>query len=108
VSPTSDEVRLLLDRFRAEAPEAARRLARETVGGLREGLLGGQPAAEWLRSPEGMVVVGSGLGLFAAGVLVGRLLRVDRRVLLQNGVAAAAGFAMGWAVGRRVGAGPNL
>jgi len=103
MSPTSDEVRVLLDRFRSEAPTAACSLARETVRGVVEGLSGDRSPGDWLGSRGGRIAVGAGLGLFALGFLAGRRLHFGRRALLRTGVAAAAGFALGLAIGAQTG-----
>ncbi len=51
-----------------------------------------------MRSRGGMVAVTGGVGLFAAGLLIGRTVRLDRRALMRTGLAAAAGLAAGWFV----------
>jgi len=98
VSPKSDEVRVLLERFRSEAPEAVRTLARETVRSLVQGLSGERAPGDWLRSRGGVVAVTGGVGLFAAGFLIGRKVRFDGKALLRMGVAVAAGAAASWFV----------
>jgi len=98
VSPKRDEVRALLERFRTEAPDAARTLARETVRSLVEGLSGECAPGDWLRSRGGIIALAGGAGLFATGYVVGRSARLDSKALLRVGVAVAAGAAAGWFV----------
>lgn len=98
MSPRSDDVRALLERFCVEAPGAARSVAREAAHSVVQGLSGDRALGEWVRSPGGRAAIAGGVGLFAAGFLLGRALRVDRRALLRTGVAAAAGLAAGWIV----------
>ena len=98
MTPKSDEVRALLDRFRTEAPDAARSLMRDTVRSVVEGLSGERAPGDWLRSRGGVIAVSGGLGLFAAGFLIGRKVHVDCRQVLYTGAAVAAGLAAGWVV----------
>jgi hypothetical protein len=98
VSPKSDEVRLLLDRFRTEAPEAARSLVRETARGVLDGLSGEISPGEWVKSRAGMIAITGGVGLFAAGFLLGRATAARRSAVLGTGVAATAGLAAGWLI----------
>jgi len=107
VSPKRDEVRALLEQFRTEAPEAARTLARETVRSLVQGLSGECAPGDWLRSRGGIVAVTGGLGLFAAGYLIGRNVRIDGKALLRVGVAVAAGAAAGWFVATQAAKAPD-
>jgi hypothetical protein len=98
LSPRNDEVRALLERFRSEAPAAVRMVVRETARSALEGLSGERALSEWLHSRGGMVAITGGVGLFAAGFLLGRTVRLNRQTLLRTGVAAAAGLAAGWFV----------
>ncbi|MBM3497204.1 MAG: hypothetical protein FJX74_00915 [Armatimonadetes bacterium] len=107
MSPRSDEVRVLLERFCAEAPGAARSVVRETARNVVEGLGGEGALGEWLQSRGGRVAIAGGMGLFAMGFLLGRTLRADRRALLRTGVAAGAGLAAGWIVASQTGRRPG-
>jgi hypothetical protein len=97
-APDSEQVRHLLDRFLAAAPETARSLVAETGRAVIDGLQSPRACREWLTSPAGVVAVGGGLSLFGAGWVLGRRVRVSRRTGLCLAAAVAAGFAAGLAV----------
>jgi len=97
-APNSEQVRHLLDRFLAAAPETARSLVADTGRALIDGLQCPRASREWLTSPAGLAVVGGGLSLFGAGWVLGRRVRVSRRTGLCLAAAVASGFAAGLAV----------
>ncbi len=97
-APNSEQVRHLLDRFLAAAPETARSLVAETAGAVIDGLQCPRASREWLTSPAGLVAVAGGLSLFGAGWVLGRRVRMSRRTGLCLAAAVASGFAAGLAV----------
>lgn len=96
----TDEVRVLLERFRSRAPAEVRSLVRETVRGALEGLSGQRSCKNWLRTPVGLLALSGGAGLFTAGFLLGRAIRADTKALLRVGGVVVIGIVAGVGVGR--------
>jgi hypothetical protein len=94
-TPSSDQVRDLVDRFLEEAPAAARSVVSDTAHAVVEGLRRPEASRRWLTSPAGMVAIGGGLCLFGAGWMLGRRSRASRPTGLALVAAASAGLAAG-------------
>jgi hypothetical protein len=97
-TPSSEQVRDLLDRFLTTAPQTARSLVAEAARPIVDGLHHPRATREWLLSPAGIAVVGGGLGLFGLGLVLGRRIRVSRRTEFWLAAATSAGVAAGLAI----------
>ncbi|HJN15453.1 MAG TPA: hypothetical protein QGH10_08190 [Armatimonadota bacterium] len=100
-SPPSkaEKVKELAETVRTRVPEVARSLAEDTMSAIVDGLGGTRSPADVLGSDGGRLALGAGAALLAVGFLIGRA-RISPRRMATTAVAAAAGFAAGYAVAR--------
>jgi hypothetical protein len=98
-SPDRDSVTNLFERFWERAPEEARALARSAGESATEAWQQYWKPWEGLGAPAGRLLVVGGAGLFLAGWLVGRHVRVSPGAAVAVAAAVAGGVAAGMVIG---------